>query len=248
MTMRVTLPSQASQPGAGGGDLRAEPGACRRRAGARGRPGRRAAMVTTTCGLTVRRIGASPAARALSAQLHQRVGRLLGAGAHVTGGPVGLHASPPARPATFSPPTASSSNAAGDAAVGVPGDRQRPALGGVGFGAVGVQRGPGSGAPPAQLARAAGSPPTSASAASTSARSTPCSAAAARCSGAGDRGDHRHLLGGDHPVGERGRHRRQVLQRPAVADQLPGRARATAGRARAARTASSSARRARAPG
>ena len=48
-------------------------------------------MVTTTCGLTVRRIGSVPGGEGVVGPLHERVGQLLGAVAQVALGPVGLH-------------------------------------------------------------------------------------------------------------------------------------------------------------
>jgi hypothetical protein len=92
---------------------------------------------------TARKLAAGPCSRAIGgqrvvAQLHERVGQLLEAAAGVAGGPVRLHVGLqrdlgllPAFGVEFEP--------AGHRPVGVLGDRQEPALGGVGFGAVGVQ-------------------------------------------------------------------------------------------------------------
>ena len=95
-------------------------------------------MVTTTCGLTVRRIGSVTGGEGVVGPLHQRVAELLGAGARSPGRPVGLQHRLqhglhllPAHGVELEP--------AGDAAVGVLGEGQRPALGRIGFGAVGVE-------------------------------------------------------------------------------------------------------------
>ena len=108
--LRLTLPSQASQRARAAEMRRAEAGASAAPGPAAGSARSSMPMVTTTCGLTVRRIGRSPAASALSAQLHEGVAELLGVGCGRSPvGPIGLHASTPAPPRTFSPPTASSS-------------------------------------------------------------------------------------------------------------------------------------------
>jgi hypothetical protein len=60
----------------------------------------------------------------------------------------------------------------------------------------------------------------SARTASTSARSTPCAAAAGHVLRSGNGGEHRHLLGGDHPVAAGGGDGRQLLEGPAVAHDL----------------------------
>ena len=120
------------------------------------------------------------------------------------GRPVGLHHRLQHGLATFSPPTASSSKRPGPAAVGVLGHREPPALGGVGLGAVGVQ--------PLQvvvhhlrqLARAAGwrrrRP-----APRRPRRGRPRPRRPRPGAPPGDRGDHRHRLGGHPPGGERRR-------------------------------------------
>ena len=128
--------------------------------------------------------------------LHEGVAELLAAGAQVPGGPVGLHASTPAPPAP-SPRRRRRVEAAGDAAVGVPG---RTSATGPRWGRVRGRRGraaPGSGAPPAPAPRTAGwRRPRPAPRRPRPGR-RPAPAAAAPCSRARDRGDHRDLLGGD---------------------------------------------------
>ena len=247
MTIRVMLPSQASMRARAAEICAPKPVSAA--------PGPvcgvdqvgRAGSVTTTCGLTVRRIGRCPAARVLSAHCTSASPSCW---ARVRRSPAGrlacthrfqhgLHLLPADR-VEFEP--------AGDAAVGVLGDAQRPALGGVGLGAVGVERAPGSGAPPGPSSlygRVA---------ATVGQRRVHRGQVDALLGGggpvlvAGDRGDHRDLLGGDA-------RRRRTRPPPPAGAPAPGRCApaarrrpATAARARAATTASSSARRARAPG
>ena len=116
----------AGQPaGAGGGDPGAEAGVWRRRGRCAGRRGRRGRCVTTTCGLT----------RAQDRQVARRRGRCRpsctnaspSCWARVRVSPAGRAACTMDSSAacTFSPPTGVEVEAAGDAAVGVLGDRQR---------------------------------------------------------------------------------------------------------------------------
>ena len=250
MTIRVTLPSQASQRARAAEIAAPKPGAARRRAGRRGRRGRRAGSVTTTCGLTVRRIGSRPEARRDVGGLRPAHRRAAGARVRVSPGrPVGLRRRTPAWPATFSPPTASSSNRPERLPSACLDDRQRPALGRVGLGAVGVEAGQVVDAPPDPAAacwpRRGGLGQHRVDLGQVHAlrrRRRPA------CSGVATGGEHRHLLGGHVPVGAGRRHRRQMLQRPAGAHQLPGRRPGQPAVPAQPGAPSTSARRARGPG
>ena len=93
---------------------------------------------TPTCGLTVRRMGSWPEASARSHSCTRASPRIWAAvrvsPAHREAAAIDSRAV-----ATFSPPTGSRTNVPVNAAAEQPGHRQRPALGGVGFGAVGVE-------------------------------------------------------------------------------------------------------------
>ena len=216
MTIRVMVPSQASHAGAGGGDAGAEAGLRRRRG--RWRVGEVGEPISAyTCGLTVRRIGRLPAARVLSAHCTNASPSCW---ARVRVSPAGRSACSidSSTACIFCPPTGVEVEAAGHGAVGVGGDGQRAALGGVGFGAVGVE-------PFQVVVHDLGQLGVRAGGGDLGQRGVHSGEVDALRGGggpvlvAGDRGDHRDLLGGDPAVGERGRHRRQVLQRPAGADQ-----------------------------
>ena len=114
--------------------------------------------MTTTCGLTVRRIGRLPGGEGVVGPLHERVAELLGAGAL---SPVGRLACSDRLQHRLDllPADRVELAATGEAAVGVLRDRQRPAAR---WGRVRGRRGPagpGSGAPPGPARRAAGSRP-----------------------------------------------------------------------------------------
>ena len=125
---------------------------------------------------------------------------------------------------TFSPPTGVEVAAeAHGCRRRAGGDGQRAPLGGVGFGAVGVEPGQVVVPRPGPARRAGGwRRPRPASHRSRPGR-RPARPRPPRCSGRVTAGDHRDLLGGDQPVGERRGHRGQLLQRPPAPDQPRGR-------------------------
>ena len=175
-------------------------------------------MVTITCGLTVRRIGRVPAARALSASCTSASACCWARLRRSPCGPVGLHERfqrglhlLPADRVEVEPAGTCCRRRAGSWRTGGPrSGRVRCRRG---------RAGPGSGAPPAPARSSGGSRRCRPAAHRPRPGRRPAAAAAARCSSRATGGDHRDLLGGDPAGGERGRHRRQVLQRPAGADQ-----------------------------
>ena len=237
----------AGQPaGPGGGDRRRRSRSSPRRGRWPGRPGRSSGMVTTTCGLTVRRIGRSPAARVMSANCTRASPSCW---ARVRRSPAGRSACThrlqhgldllPADGVELEP--------AGHAAVGVLGDASAT---GPRWGRVRGRRGragPGSGAPPG-ASSACGRVGGDVGQRARRPRRGRCPARRRRPGvRGGDRGDDGDLLGGDHPVGAAGGDRRQLLEGPAVADELPGRGRARVAVPAQPGAPSSSARRARGP-
>jgi hypothetical protein len=169
-------------------------------------------MVTRTCGLTVRSTGSCPEARVTSASCTRASPSRW---ARVRRSPAGRSAcTTDSRAAhSFSPPTADR-----HAAVQQPGHRQRPALGRVRFGAVGVQPGQVVGHHPTQLDVLAGGGGLGQHGVHRGQLDALLDRFRVRLV-TSHRGDHRHLLGGHRAVGERRRQLRQLVQRAAVADQ-----------------------------
>jgi hypothetical protein len=98
---------------------------------------------------------------------------------------------------------------------------QRPAVGGVGFGAVGVEPGQVVVHQPAQVGvglggGGLGEDPVDGGEVDV------LRGGRGQVRRRGDRGDDGHLVGGDHPVGAAGGHRRQLFQHPPGPHQLPG--------------------------
>jgi len=207
----------AGQPaGAGGGDDRAEAGAgC-------AVPGVRVDEVTDADGDHHMRRGRAQSGQVAGGEgvvgpLHQGVAQLLAAAAGVAGGPGGLHHRLQHR-LDLLPADRVELEAAGAAAVGVPYDRQHPLLGRVGFGAVGVEA--------CQVVvhhlrqllvrasrRGVGEHPVDRGDVHVGGLS------GGQMLVPRHRRDHRDLLGGHPPLGERLGHRGQVLQCPPGAHQ-----------------------------
>ena len=210
----------AGQPaGAGGGDARPEPGP--RRAGL-GSGVDQVLQVHVDHHVRLDRPQGRQAARGqgVVGQLHQRIGVLLGAGPLITLGAVGLHDRLD-RGLQLLPAYGVQLTAHGSEPIGVPGDDQPPALGGVRFGTVGVQgfavglhhlRQPVVSLPDRQrdqrlLDRG---------------QVHPLLGGRSELLGSGDWGDDRDLPGGQATVSEGGGDRGQVFQCPPAADQPGG--------------------------
>ena len=228
-TIRVRSASQAAQRARAAERTAPKPASRGGRGPVAGSTRSSRSMLITTCGLTLRqqrqRCRRPGCCRP---SCTRRVAVLLAAAAGVAGGaPGGLRDGLQRRCWTFSPPTASRSNAAGDRVPSGCGDRRCsvPPLGRVGFGAVGIQ--------PVEVVLARAARPVGVRAGWW--RRRPASASirgqidalrrrpAARCSGRRRSGrSQRRCSAVTAPAARADGQRRQVVQRPPVADQ-PGR-------------------------